>query len=172
MIRFFRSIRQGLINEGKTSKYFRYAVGEILLVVIGILIALQVNNWNIERAEAELEQEYIQRLIEDIERDMELFGLLVGIAEVKLEFAQLLKDAVIDTEVALTRPSEFVYAGRSAHGIRSAKSSNDTFDELRSTGYLRLLKDNQLKSLLFDYYRYDDDRRNNDPMHQMSLQIH
>ena len=49
MIKFFRHIRQSLIMENKTSKYFKYAVGEIVLVVIGILIALQINNWNQSR---------------------------------------------------------------------------------------------------------------------------
>lgn len=46
MIKFFRKIRQNLLLEGKTGTYLKYAIGEILLVVIGILIALQVNNWN------------------------------------------------------------------------------------------------------------------------------
>tara|TARA_R110001606_G_C15203220_1_gene631954 strand:+ start:103 stop:837 length:735 start_codon:yes stop_codon:yes gene_type:complete len=51
MIKFFRKIRQNLLSEGKTGKYFKYAIGEIVLVVIGILIALQINNWN-EREKA------------------------------------------------------------------------------------------------------------------------
>lgn len=46
MIKFFKKIRQNLLNKGKTNKYFKYAIGEIVLVVIGILIALQINNWN------------------------------------------------------------------------------------------------------------------------------
>ena len=46
MIKFFRKIRQNLLSEGKTGKYLKYAIGEIVLVVIGILIALQINNWN------------------------------------------------------------------------------------------------------------------------------
>ncbi|MEM5566342.1 DUF6090 family protein [Psychroserpens sp. AS72] len=46
MIKFFRKIRQDLLLRGKTGQYFKYAVGEIVLVVIGILIALQINNWN------------------------------------------------------------------------------------------------------------------------------
>ena len=49
MIKFFRKIRQNLLSEGKTGKYFKYAIGEIVLVVIGILIALQINNWNESR---------------------------------------------------------------------------------------------------------------------------
>ena len=67
MIRFFSSIRQELINEGKTSKYLRYAVGEIFLVMIGILLlALQVNNWNIARTNEKLKRHYIDRLIVDV----------------------------------------------------------------------------------------------------------
>ena len=46
MIKFFRHIRKSLLMENKTSKYFKYAIGEIILVMIGILLALQVNNWN------------------------------------------------------------------------------------------------------------------------------
>ncbi|RIA09169.1 hypothetical protein OE09_0998 [Flavobacteriaceae bacterium MAR_2010_72] len=48
MIKFFRRIRQSLLIEGKTGKYLKYAIGEIILVVIGILIALGINNWNEE----------------------------------------------------------------------------------------------------------------------------
>lgn len=46
MINYFRRIRQNLLSKGKTRKYLKYAIGEIILVVIGILIALQINNWN------------------------------------------------------------------------------------------------------------------------------
>jgi hypothetical protein len=46
MIKFFRKIRQNLFYEGKTGKYLKYAIGEIALVIIGILLALQINNWN------------------------------------------------------------------------------------------------------------------------------
>ncbi|MFK2819212.1 DUF6090 family protein [Flavobacteriaceae sp. LMIT009] len=49
MIKFFRKIRYNLMSENKTGKYFKYAIGEILLVMLGILLALQVNNWNEER---------------------------------------------------------------------------------------------------------------------------
>jgi hypothetical protein len=56
MIKLFKKTRQNLINEGKTSKYLKYAIGEIILVVIGILIALQINNWNQNRLNDTKEQ--------------------------------------------------------------------------------------------------------------------
>ena len=62
MIKFFRKIRQNLIIENKTGKYFKYAIGEIFLVVIGILIALQINNWN----EKVKKEEKIQILLNDV----------------------------------------------------------------------------------------------------------
>jgi len=49
MLKSFRKIRQNFLSEGKTGKYLKYAIGEIILVVIGILIALQINNWNEEK---------------------------------------------------------------------------------------------------------------------------
>jgi hypothetical protein len=51
MIKFFKKIRQNLLLEGKTRKYLKYAVGEIALVVIGILTAVSINNWNGKRTE-------------------------------------------------------------------------------------------------------------------------
>ena len=62
MIKFFRNIRRQLLGENKTGKYFKYAIGEILLVVIGILIALQVNNWNEKRKEGLLETEMLEEI--------------------------------------------------------------------------------------------------------------
>lgn len=62
MIKYFRHIRKSLLEKGKVSKYLKYAVGEILLVVIGILIALQVNTWNEQRIMNSQEQEILKGL--------------------------------------------------------------------------------------------------------------
>ena len=67
MLTFFRRIRRGLLASGATTKYLLYAIGEIALVVIGILIALQINNWNQKQSELERAISYHQRLIEDLD---------------------------------------------------------------------------------------------------------
>ena len=58
MLKFFRNIRKKLASENKVASYLRYAIGEIILVVIGILIALQVNNWNEQRKSNEKFNDY------------------------------------------------------------------------------------------------------------------
>ena len=67
MIKFFRNIRQNLLNEGKTSKYLKYAIGEILLVVVGILIALNINNWN----EQKKQEAKIIKILKEIQNDIQ-----------------------------------------------------------------------------------------------------
>ena len=65
MIKFFRKIRYNLMEQNKTTKYFKYAIGEIALVMIGILLAIQANNWNVDRiARIELNQSLNKLLIE------------------------------------------------------------------------------------------------------------
>ena len=77
MIKFFRKIRQNLLAEGKTGKYLKYAVGEIILVVIGILIALQINNWNENRKLQIKSYDYLKRLKVDTDNvSKDVFGSL------------------------------------------------------------------------------------------------
>ena len=70
MIKFFRKIRQNLLMENKTGKYFKYAIGEIVLVVIGILIALSINNWNESRKEKIEEQKILILLKEEFKSNL------------------------------------------------------------------------------------------------------
>ena len=74
MIKFFRKTRQKLLQENRFSKYMLYAIGEIILVVIGILIALQVNNWNEERKETSLEFNLVNKMIDQSIADSILFS--------------------------------------------------------------------------------------------------
>jgi hypothetical protein len=69
MIKFFRKIRYDLIEKSKTGKYFKYAIGEIVLVVIGILIALQINNLNENRKNKEFENEMLTQIQTNLKKD-------------------------------------------------------------------------------------------------------
>lgn len=91
MLRFFRKIRQSLLQSGQTAKYLKYAIGEIVLVVIGILIALQINNWNenriLERKELTLLREMqsnIQEDLQDIDFNLEGTAMRLNASEIVL----------------------------------------------------------------------------------------
>ncbi|MCB0606018.1 MAG: hypothetical protein KDC25_14205, partial [Saprospiraceae bacterium] len=71
MIKFFRKIRQKLLTENKFSKYLIYAIGEIVLVVIGILIALGINNWNEQRKNRIAEIKLYETIIKSLESDFD-----------------------------------------------------------------------------------------------------
>ena len=70
MIKFFRNIRKALLAENKFTKYLMYAIGEIVLVVIGILIALSINNWNEDKQLLKLEREYLEGILDDLHTDI------------------------------------------------------------------------------------------------------
>ncbi len=76
MINFFRRIRRGLLDNGNLKRYSLYAVGEILLVMIGILLALQVNNWNNKKADQEAEHQVYQTIERQIADDK---NVIIGV---------------------------------------------------------------------------------------------
>ncbi len=71
MLKFFRTIRKKLIEEDNIRKYLLYAIGEILLVVVGILIALQINNWNENKNAEHRTREYYSQLMDDLKSDQD-----------------------------------------------------------------------------------------------------
>ena len=75
MIKFFRKIRYDLLEKNKTGKYLKYAIGEIILVVIGILIALSINNWNEQRKSNIREQTVLENFIQNLNADLISYNL-------------------------------------------------------------------------------------------------
>ncbi|MBT8377463.1 MAG: hypothetical protein KJO22_11380, partial [Bacteroidia bacterium] len=85
MIKFFRHIRYTLLETGKTGKYLKYAIGEIVLVVIGILIALSINNWNLNRKQDNAEKEFLQGIKADLKKDKDYIDLVIQRQQPKLD---------------------------------------------------------------------------------------
>ena len=95
MIKFFRKIRQNLLMENKTGKYLKYAIGEIVLVVIGILIALQINNWNEERKDQNRLLNIYGLIYSDMENDkQELMRNLDFYNQKKTVFDKVVHDSI------------------------------------------------------------------------------
>ena len=70
MLPFFRKIRKKMADDNRPLKYMRYAIGEIVLVVIGILIALQINNWQQNRKNDGVRRDYYNQILQDLEKDI------------------------------------------------------------------------------------------------------
>lgn len=94
MLKFFSRIRQNLLNENRFSKYLLYAIGEIILVVIGILIALQINNWNENRKHKKAEMEFLSGIKNDLQEDQKYIQLIVNLANEKLDAYQQLEEKI------------------------------------------------------------------------------
>ena len=132
---------------------------ELVIVIVGIFIAIQVENWREHRADLRQEQTYILRLAGDIERDVEAIGISISLAEHRLELADLLIAAAAEPALARQRPAAFMTAVHQSSYTHTPSLNSATFEELRSTGGLGLLRDDDLKSALFEYYGYDDAMR-------------
>ncbi len=148
MITIFRNIRQKLAAQNNVAKYMRYAVGEILLVVIGILIALQVNNWNENRKERLVEIKYLKNLKHDLQNDsidiIRFENTRMGIANAAHELLRHAKTQNIEDVYRLD--SLYITVALWVQFI----PNNNTFEELRSSGNLQLLKNESIKNLLLD----------------------
>ena len=98
MIKFFRHIRKNLLMENKTSKYFKYAIGEIVLVVIGILIALQINTWNEQKRNENTLKQILVEFKEELRLNIKDLKIGIKAKESQREIKdKLLKNKRLDT---------------------------------------------------------------------------
>ena len=140
MIKFFRRIRQQLLTENRFSKYFLYALGEIFLVVIGILIALQINNWNQYKKERAKEKEVLEDIMNNLNRNNELIrNSLMTIYEI---------DKSSDIVISVIRNKEPYSDTLDLHFFESTRSGGLLFP-LSTEGY------ESLKNAGFDIIRSD-----------------
>ena len=156
MLKFFRQIRQQNLNQGQMKKYTLYAIGEILLVVIGILIALQINNWNEGRKDRQLEVKYLTNLKNELNGNTKRTKrLILDRYEGKMEGLQLAK-SYVEGDYKVQDTSGFIlkvsYGAVFSNGIEFLNTN--TFDELSSTGNLQLIRNETLKESIHGHYRF------------------
>ncbi len=152
MITLLRRMRKSLIESGSARRYLLYAIGEIGLVVIGILIALQINNWNQERQEKQELDTYLENIKNNLRSD------LVSLAEIKsFRDSSMLnsKKYLLLAKKEDITPEEFTRAYKSRYGVfidRYFRPRTSGFEALKSSGYIRKLNGSLLEEQLNEYY--------------------
>ncbi|WP_075352151.1 DUF6090 family protein [Algoriphagus marinus] len=152
MIKFFRKIRQNLLMENKTGKYFKYAIGEILLVIIGILIAVSINGWNEDRKLANEEQSLLKDLKQEMELNLKSLETVITQHEESLKAAEEIRK-LFDDRDAFNKMPEETFAE-----LCGRMEKNSTYDpqsgilnSLINSGRLSLFSNKELKYLLASF---------------------
>jgi hypothetical protein len=181
MIKFFRKIRQNLLMENKTGKYLKYAIGEIVLVVLGILIALSINNWNQLRKQNVAEKEFLEGIKTDLKKDKEYIDLVIQHQKPKIEVFEFLNtesaqlhnenQRAVDSLFAIYFTSQRTFYPISG-SFQSAVSGNEinsykdkvissSLIKLYNTTYERLIDNGKISDDRWDYLsrKYSHERR-------------
>ncbi|MFH6768284.1 DUF6090 family protein [Gaetbulibacter aquiaggeris] len=147
MIKLFRNIRKNLLNEGKTTKYFKYAVGEIVLVMIGILLALQVNDWNEIRKTKMFENEILYL----IDQNLKIDSISLSIELSKTKEANMLTERLLDKISQKDyNDSLNIWMGKII-SFERFKSQSSAFEVLKAKG-IENISDKKLQLELITYY--------------------
>jgi hypothetical protein len=151
MIKIFRKIRQNLLNQGKTTKYFKYAIGEIVLVVIGILIALQVNNWNNNKQLEEVQIKYLNEIGNNLKSDLKDVRFNIKFNETRLNSGKVVLENLKNDAVYIDTLD--VYYGSLLFTTRSVVNYS-AYETLKSKGLEIITNDNLRKSItkLYSFY--------------------
>ena len=158
MLRAFRRKKLEFLDEGKLKDYLLYAIEEILLIVIGILLALSLNTWQNNNRDRAIERDYISDLIIDLGQDTSYFNprrienIKKKAASLNQAKAYLLGNYEIEDTLAFL--NTVGYGARYSRVI--ATSNNSTYTELVSTGNLRIIRDKEIRKEIINYYGSKD----------------
>lgn len=151
MIKFFRKIRQKLLEQNRVSKYLIYAFGEIILVVIGILIALQINNWNEAKKQKAYENNLLIQLKKDLEFNIKDIKLNISLQEMCINSCSILIEHIEKKETY--NDSLLVHFSQSALWTKAILNKG-AYSTLTSSG-LDIISNYELRDLIFNIYEGD-----------------
>ena len=147
-MKFFRTTRQTSLTENKFAKYLIYAIGEIILVVIGILIALQVNNFNENRQIEELEISLLKEMKDNLRSDIEDIKINIGIHEKSIQSAKIILNSFENK--LLDSDTLNMYYGKVGMIPRYLMTEN-AYNSMKEDG-MRIIQNYSLKNAITDHY--------------------
>ena len=151
MIKFFRHMRQSLIVKNQTGKYFKYAIGEIILVVLGILIALQINNWNEQRKNNKAETELLSALHTDFIETKKRLQTTIKLQNTVVSYSKTLIELYETNKLLDKKDSIPDYVCYGALSWWRAEPVTGTYDAMLSTGQIDLLRNKTLRRFLTEF---------------------
>lgn len=151
MIKFFRIIRQKLLSENKFTKYLLYSIGEIVLVVIGILIALQIGIWNNENQQKKLEIKYLKEIKNNLQSDLPDVNFNLRFNESKLESNKVILQ-LINREIPFSDSLGFHFSNL-VFNTRTLVNAS-TYENLKSRG-LEIISNDSLRQTITTLYEFD-----------------
>jgi len=143
--------------ENKTGKYLKYAIGEIVLVVIGILIALQINNWNQNRIQEKETKTLLSNLKLDVEEDIKSLENQINLLKLRQDWANYILESIDSQKV--TDSSTFILSMSRVGFIFNYSQTFPTYTEIVSSGKLSYIKSEKLKNALAKYQTQVDNNR-------------
>jgi len=151
MIPFFRKIRKKMADDNKPIKYMRYAIGEIVLVVIGILIALQINNWNEKRKNNATQIKYLEGLFLNIEEDIEALNFNHSMVYKKMKSITYISNRFYE-ENETKNDSLLIDHILNMWSVELYSNQSFVFDGIKTSGKLNLISSDDLLFNILDYY--------------------
>ncbi|WP_343485905.1 DUF6090 family protein [Allomuricauda sp. d1] len=156
MIKFFRNIRKRLLSEGKTAQYIKYAIGEIVLVVIGILIALKINNWNEARKNSNKEKAILKELHNEFKANLTQFEEAKNVHQKSFQAAEIVIRNLNRPETPESQDSLREYGSKVFSNI-TFNPSNGVVQSLISSGDFQLIQNDSLRRHLVSWRETLDD---------------
>ena len=150
MLTFLRKTRRSLVESGGPGKYLIYALGEIALVVIGILIALQINNWSEWRKDRIKEREILQDLQENIELNNKLLSFNLSFLDSLDASADVIIN-VLNTQQTYSDTLNIHFNNATKHGFLNFMLSKSSFEAYKNVGF-DIIQNKSLKDEIIDLF--------------------
>ncbi|MDT0558294.1 DUF6090 family protein [Ichthyenterobacterium sp. W332] len=155
MLKFFRHIRKSLLEQNKMGKYFKYAIGEILLVVIGILIALQINNWNEKNKSRTKENVILTNFKEDLNSDLVKLEALKKAFQLRVESKKIF-ESVYQNKAKEPVSLSQAFKNQYVELLIGFSPNTITIDEIKNSSGMAIISSTELRRQLVTLYNTYD----------------